>query len=986
MCRQHPLACAVESMGEEPLSYAQLETYARSIGAALKEHGAAKEKTVAICLEKGSSYIAAFLGVWFAGAAFMPVDAKLPVDRINLMLTESECLLVLTQPEFQYLFRLSGAECLLISDLIEQRGALDPPCMAAEDLAYSIYTSGSTGQPKGVLVTHRGIVSFIDCQIRAFGLAFGKRALFYLSTSFDASVSDMGTALLSGATLVIDADCTMTPPGEFLVLCERHRITHMDIPPALLRMLDPQEAPACLESIVIGGEAVSPEVVRKWSSRCRVVNVYGPTEATVCTSLVICDGQTWDAPLIGQPVDGMHYLVLDENGEEVGLGSHGELFIGGLGVARGYLKRPQLNQVKFIIRGGERLYRTGDLVRRTESGEYEFLGRCDRQFKLRGLLVEPEEIETRLAEIDGVERASVLKLSAGRRDCLVAFLQTREEGAPSPAVLRQGLSRTLPAWMLPQRFVYRQELPLTTTGKVNLEALRQIWEIVAPSKVVAKDEAPSCSEAAEQKGLVETLRGIWSQVLSLPATAVGLEDDFFDLGGDSFSVLEIVVAAEARGIVLPPEMLFRERTIARLSAALNESSQEELLADTAMSADFLRQRVTELVREFQHQKSSTRAGKSGKITEALVTGATGFLGSRLLVELLADSELELVCLVRAGSRDEGISRLRKAAARHGKTLSPDDEERIEILCGDVSLNRLGLSEEQWHSLSQRVGTIYHNAAQVNMLTDYYELEPVNTKSSLDIFSLMQAGCPKSLHYASTLSVFVATDRNSGRLVETDDLSSTKEVFGGYAQSKWAGELLTRRLANGNDSVSIYRLGLLTADASGGKAADNDFLEMFVRGIGELGCVPDTEGDIAIDITPVDFCARAMSRISTRQNSREGVNTFHIANPQSLKLSSLFEWIKLEDKQVRTVSLEQFRRIVAQKAHSSTEAAAASLALCRLTGDNDYFRSRRSMDLFQATDVVFDMKNTTKVLADEDISCPPPDASLIRRYVRAALNS
>ncbi|MBX9695676.1 MAG: thioester reductase domain-containing protein, partial [Cyanobacteria bacterium] len=670
-------------------------------------------------------------------------------------------------------------------------------------------------------------------------------------------------------------------------------------------------------------------------------------------------------------------------GEPVKAGSQGELFIGGLGVARGYLKRPRLNRLKFITRGGERLYKTGDLIKMTEQGEYEFLGRCDRQFKLRGLLVEPEEIETRLAEIEGVERASVQKLSTGRRDCLVAFIQSHVDGVPQPALLRQELSRSLPGWMLPQRFVYRQALPLTTTGKVDLEALRQIWNCSAmSSRAVAE-----LSDSSElEHGLTDTsdrLKEIWCQVLALPRAAVGLDDDFFDLGGDSFSVLEIVVAAEAKGIVLAPELLLRERTISRLAAVLAGGQGADI--SFSMSADSLRERVNELVAEARLEENCAQPDKytcgAGK---GLVTGATGFLGSRLLLELLAQSNLDFVCLVRARDHEEGMARLRKAAARHGRSFTAADEERIEIVLGDVSSSFLGLSQQSWESLTEKVGAIYHNAAQVNMLLDYRELEPVNTKSTIEIVRLMRAGRPMSLHYASTLSVFVATDKNFGRLMEEDDLSSTGEVFGGYAQSKWAGELLLRKLAKDCDSVFIYRLGLLTADANCGKAAENDFLEMFVRGINALGYVPDTVGDVAIDITPVDFSARAMSSISLSSDS-EGIRTFHIANPESLHLSALIEFMKSEKPSLKTVSLEQFRHVVREWAHSSTEASAASLALCRVTGDSGYFRSRRSMDLFQATDVTFDMTNTTKSLAGTEITCPPPDAHLIRQYVRAALD-
>ncbi len=371
-------------------------------------------------------------------------------------------------------------------------------------LAYVIYTSGSTGTPKGVLIEHRGIVNLLDAQVPLFGLRPGSRALFYLSTSFDASISDVGTALLSGATLCIEPPERLRPGPDLIELLRIRQITHVDIPPAVLPLLDPETLPACLETVIIGGEPCPPEVVRRWARRVRVVNVYGPTEATVCTSLCLCDPNTWDAPLLGRPIPNVAYRILDESGVAVPQGTPGELCIGGFGLARGYLNRPELSARKFIVHEGERLYRTGDKVALRSDGEYQFLGRVDRQVKIRGLLIEPEEIEAQLLTHPQIQQAAVVKRPLGRQSHkgLTAFVVARR-GSSTPSVqgLRQHLARSLPRWMLPQRFEFLSRLPLNAHGKVDLANLA-MRELSSPSDVSSSltGDALACRRARSGSG------------------------------------------------------------------------------------------------------------------------------------------------------------------------------------------------------------------------------------------------------------------------------------------------------------------------------------------------------------------------------------------------------------------------------------------------------------------------------------------------------
>jgi thioester reductase-like protein len=810
-------------------------------------------------------------------------------------------------------------------------------------LAYAVYTSGSTGQPKGVLVEHRGVVNLLDTQIHAFDLTAGSRALWILSPAFDASVSDIGTVLLSGSTLCIEPDDDLRDPVRLTRLLHDRGITHIDLPPALLRVLDPATLPAKLRTVVIGGEPALPEVVRRWAARVRVVNVYGPTEATVCTSLCACDPQTWSEPLLGRPIPGIRYRVLDEQMTPVQPGESGELFIGGIGLARGYLNRPELTATKFVTVGGERLYRTGDRVLLRDDGEFVFLGRADRQFKLRGQLVEPGEVEARLLEHPGVREAAVFRWSAGGRDALVAVVVV-SDGALSPAAVRRHLARSLPPWMVPQHVEFAAELPRTTSGKVDYPALGR--RATAPRAVAftTPDDGPEAMLAA-----------VWSAVLGRPAD---VSCGFFEQGGDSLGVLEVAAAAHARGLTIPPALIAEGRTVAEIAAWLRTGATAGAVPAAELEADAAR-----VLFALPSVGSGSRltTAPTGPHSAILLTGATGFLGSWLLRELLAHTTAEIVCLVRDPAR-------------------LPDELRVRSVVGDLERPRLGLSSSDWFDLAARVGTVYHCAAAVNMVLPYDRLRAANLLGTTEVLRLLATGRPKRLHYASTLSVLVSTDRNRGDVLEADGLTATREVFGGYAQTKWAAERLLRLAGGRFGPVAHYRLGLITGDTRTGRGPGRDLLTLFLRGLARVGGYPaGVERNLFVDITPVDYTAAAMARLSLAGELADGT-TFHVANPRSLSLAGLLDAVRAAGVRLDPLTADEFR----ERAEGlDPESAATCLALCRALPGTGYDRLRTA-DLFQATGVTFDQANTIAGLAESGIACPPPDPELIGKYVRAAI--
>lgn len=994
---KQPEKTAILTEGRKALSYADLYARAQNVATALAAGAGGGTQPVAVVgigIGKSAEYIVAMLGVWLAGAAFVPLDPKLPKERLRYIIEQSKARAVLIREGGENIFDWgvplvrfddaaktgrSGSQAEAAALVEESRLPPEcvnnnhaPPAVPNDRLAYIIYTSGSTGRPKGVAVPHRGIVNFIDAQIESFRLDTQSRALFFLSTNFDASISDIGTALLSGATLCIEPEGLLRPGPHFTDLLHERQITHMDIPPSLLRVMDVNEMPASLKTIIIGGEACAPEVVRTWAGKVRVVNVYGPTEATVCTSLGACDAQGWNRPLIGQPMAGVNYHILDPHQKPVQAGSSGELYISGISLADGYVNEPELTASKFPTVDGVRTYRTGDQVVQCPDGEIQFLGRIDRQFKLRGMLIEPEEIESKLQSHTGVERASVLKRpirSGASSEKLIAFVQRRAGASVSEEELKQHLSAFLPRFMVPQLIEVLDALPLTVTGKADLQQLKT--QPLSAISVSAATETPTAKQ--------QVLADIWKKILGIDSIA--LDDDFFSLGGDSLNVIEAIVAAHLKGITIPPDLFMEEPTIGGLALALESSaiakttgamSSAELSDDVKFSA--------ELQEVFA--RAARRAGDVCRVPQGIFcTGVTGFLGARVLYELIGTTGAKFYCLVRAASEDEALRRIEKALDKHGKSLSSDEWKRIEPVVGTLDESRFGLPESLWNRLADDVDTVIHSAAMVNMLSSYEQLRPANVEGTLEVARFLAHGRKKHLHYASTLSVFVATSRNTGVVLEADDLKTPCTVFGGYAQTKYAAELLLRAVPESVASISFYRFGLLTGDSKTGLSSSDDFLCMFARGMAALGCAPQTGSDLQVDVTPVDFAARAMVALAVHDQARGCGVTYHIANENALALPDLVSSMQDIGLLVSVVPPKTFqKRLAGQGKNLGPSESAACLALCRCFEDSGSFERLRTMDLFQATGIRFDTANTRAVLGSS-LVCPPPTRQMIARYLR-----
>jgi acyl-coenzyme A synthetase/AMP-(fatty) acid ligase len=427
-----------------------------------------------------------------------------------------------------------------------------------QELAYVIYTSGSTGKPKGVMLAHRGLVNLARWQGEAFGIGEGSRVLQFAPYSFDASVWEMFMALANGGTLVVARQERLASIDELEELLAG--VTAVTLPPSVLRVLRPERLGG-LRTVVAAGEACGRELVDKWAPGRRFWNAYGPTETTVCASMGGTRAGQQRGPSIGRGIANTRLYVVDQHLELAPVGVPGELCVGGLGLARGYLGRPDLTAERFIPdpfgqEPGGRLYRTGDVVRWREEGELEYVGRKDEQVKVRGYRIEPGEVESALKQIAGVRDAVV----EARGQRLVAWVEG--EAIPPAGEIQEQLARRLPVYMVPAEIQVLAALPLGPSGKVDRKALR-----AAAGPVQREPVAPRTETEIR-------LAGIWTELLGQPVSA---DDNFFELGGHS--LLATQVASRIRqsfGIELPLTALFEHPSLQALAREIDAALESVL--------------------------------------------------------------------------------------------------------------------------------------------------------------------------------------------------------------------------------------------------------------------------------------------------------------------------------------------------------------------------------------------------------------------------
>jgi len=606
-----PQAIAL-TYGQEQLSYQELDRRANQLAHYLKAEGVGPEVLVGVCVERSFEMIIAVLAIFKAGGAYVPLDPTYPAERLSFMIEDAGLTLLLTQESLAENLPATWTRMIFLDTHWQQIAEYGEhrisSLLRAGNLAYVIYTSGSTGRPKGVMISHESLTNLALAQVAAFDIGPESRVLQFASFSFDASVWEFSMSVLSGATLCLAHRDELLPGADLLRLLRQQAVSCVTLPPSGLSVLGETQLPA-LRTVIAAGEECSAEVVSRWASEQRpLVNAYGPTEVTVCASYAVHvaagenGARIQSPPHIGRPLANTELYILDEHLQLAPVGVLGQLYVGGTGLARGYLHQPALTAEKFIPHpytsvAGARLYVTGDVGRYLKDGNVEYVGRVDEQVKIRGYRIELEEIQALLNEHESVRQAVVMARADGVGEKrLVAYVVAAGETA-SGRELREYLAKRVPGYMVPSVVVVMDEMPLTPNGKVDRRALpapEQAWvemevEYVAPRS------------AAE-----EVVAEVWKRVLGIER--VGVYDNFFVIGGHS--LLATQVLAQIRAIFqvdVPVHHLFQTPTVESLVNVISQIwGQREIVEEIAETY----QHVGELSQEEVEQALSEPVNRS----------------------------------------------------------------------------------------------------------------------------------------------------------------------------------------------------------------------------------------------------------------------------------------------------------------------------------------------------------------------------------------
>ena len=1002
---RRPGSAAVIAAGTR-LTYRELDQSANQLAHHLKDMGAGPETLIGVYLERGVEAIRSMLAIMKAGSGYLPLDPSLPAARLARICSEARPMAILAG-RAERKFSEAGTRLLAIgelsADLARQPTTAPEVSLHPDNMCYAIHTSGSTGHPKAVAVSHGCLACVISEISREYRISARDRVVQLSSLAFDTSIEQVLVTLARGATLMLPPAGTIAPT-DLLRYLEHQRVTVIDLTPAywhqLVAITEPDdERLRSVRLMITGGDMADPADCRaamQAAPRARILNAYGLTETTITSALFDVGAQhqtiqpTIPVP-VGKPIRHARILVLDEKLKPVPTGAVGEIYVGGCGVARGYLGRPALTAELFLPDRcgvpGARMYRTGDLGRWREDGNLEVTGRADRQLKVRGFRVEPGEIESVLAGHPDIGQVAVVATERGPGDTrLAAYYTLRNPGGttpldppapgaePSPpdppggaASLRRFLRARLPGYMIPAAFVALDRMPLTPDGEPARDALEHP-QITPPAHGHGEQRTPT------QAGMSY----LWSELLK--KEHVNLDDDFFALGGNSLLAAEMLAHARVMfGIsadyVRPlTRCLLRDPTLRGFAQATQDARVGRLAAGGAETrVDFARE--TELgVPALPAADPQGRRPNWRRPLEILLTGSTGFLGAHLLRELLDATTARVWCLVRARDASHALQRIADAAARYDLGGLPGD--RVVPLPGDLSSPRLGLSAGEFRELARSTDIIYHAGAIVNFIYPYEELRAANVTGTREVIRLagLYRGIP--VHYVSTTAVLAGLGFMGAREVTEDTpLAHADRLRVGYVETKFVAEELLRSAGRAGLPVAIYRpLDIVGSRRTG---AWNTATEMcaLIRFITDTGLAPGI--DLPLDFVPADTCAAAIRHISSLDGATG--RTYHLASPRYALLGSLVDRLRDHGFEVREVPFGAWvSELLRHAAHHPSHPMTAFLPLF-VDRDQDSGLTTAQMYL-EHIFPHYTRSNTEQALKGSGITFPPVDGLLLDRNI------
>ncbi|MBP2000232.1 amino acid adenylation domain-containing protein/thioester reductase-like protein [Paenibacillus shirakamiensis] len=973
------------SEGQDHLSYKELDRASNQVAHMLLSQGLDKGQFVSIFMKRSLSTIVSLLGVLKAGGAYIPLDPAHPDERNAYIIEDTKSSIILTQHEF--LPKLAGLlsdfeakpQLFCVDDVRhnyseEACHVLNQP----EDLAYVIYTSGSTGKPKGALIGHKGVVNLALSTQASLHLTEEDIILQYATFSFDASVYDIFSSLVSGANLHLLSDEERFSIDAFTEAVEETGATRVSILPtvffnqlATYILLEDTDKYRNIKSIVVGGEALSGETVRLFQRKLQipVVNLYGPTEITV-----VATGHTVDYPVpenlssiyIGTPLTNYELYIVNEQNELCPTCVTGELLISSVGIGKGYLNQPEKTKEVFISDpihpdSGKKFYRSGDMVRLLPHGQVEYRGRKDAQVKIRGFRIELGEIEDNLAKHHAIKDIAVLPKTDEEGSKMLAAFYTSHDGlAVSHMDLVQFLSKKVPNYMVPKHFCFIEDMPLSPTGKIDRKKL-DLLEISMPP--LDSEYIPPVNE------LQWEISRAWEKALG--QTNISIHDDFFDMGGYSLKILEILVVLKPSFPQLKINDFFVYPTIATLSQRI-----EELIASGVpqMQVDLTlpQQPLAEFPEYFYGVPKTDRVLSDQQCI--LLTGATGYLGSHLLYELLHQStEATIYCLVRPSEEQQPFDRLVQVMKGYfGEEIAERMQRRVLAIEGDLEKDNLGLSMLNRIIVDEQIDSIIHCGAEVKHFGDAEYFTRVNVDSTNRLLDMARRKPQIRFHFISTLGI--PEDLAAGGQWESIVDGSgyeTSAIDNVYTNSKLEAEKLVVRAGQEGIAASIYRVGNLSCNSTNGifqKNMDHNAFVRMLKAMLLLKKAPKVKWEV--DVTPINYAGASITSLLLQQTTVGRM--FHICNPVSVPYEQMVNYFRDYGYEIALLDWKEYEAWVLDLGQAKDQEG-LELAMAQLEGDG-------------AKDSIFRYvcPQTSTYLVGTGVECAEPNEHFFKKLIDYAI--
>ncbi|GAD98891.1 NRPS-like enzyme [Paecilomyces variotii No. 5] len=886
-------------------TYAELDKEVSELAARLRRYGVSRDSQVGVLLPRSAHYVITCLAALRAGGAFLVLELAYPPDLLADVVEDANPAVVVTYRAEVGKIKAGVPVIVLDEPPVEANGdAKEPAPLPADNdldrLAFVSYSSGTTGKPKGIANPHRAPVLSYNLRFGVQDLQPGDRVacnVFF--------IWEILRPLLRGATVVAVPDEVSYDPAALVELLASKHVTETLMTPTLLATVLSRhpnlgdELPD-LRTLWLNGEVVTTDLARrsiKALPKARLLNCYSACETheIACGDIrEMLDNEASYCP-VGPPLDPKHTYILDEGGNKVADGASGELFVGGPLLARGYLNLPETTAKAFTPdpfdpTPGARMYRTGDGARLLPSGLLEITGRVGAMIKLRGYSVVPGKVENEIVKHLAVSRCAVVPHGEGLEKQLVAYIvrdKDATEGRPaveinesghSPAA-RRVLSPYLAHYMIPALWVELDELPThEVSGKVDLKRLPP-----------PRSPSPVNGNGQKQDPIgIDDIAAAWAGVLKTSKSLLKPTDNFFDLGGHSLLLADLSSRLSRDfGFRIPIPRLAENSTIAghlETVRAVRDGHAAAVQADLPAVL-----RVDSTLDDDIRPAPGTIIRSVNKANTVLLTGVTGYLGAFLLNDLLQNTSAHIICLVRFNepANDDqpgGIARLRRNLLDLG-LWSDAIMERVEILPGNLSRPRFGLSPEEFQELGSRVDVIIHAAATVNLVYPYAALRGANVGGTKEIIRLACKG-GATVQYVSTNGVLPPSGEKGwpeDTILDIDEVPT--KLLDGYGQTKWVAEQLVLEAGRRGLPVKIHRAGTISGHSLTGAANAWDLLTALIVESIQIGYAPDVEGWRA-EMTPVDFVSKAIIHLATQTHAEQTI--FHLGDPDPVDIRSVFE--------------------------------------------------------------------------------------------------